>query len=50
MTNDRYMKVKSITFDLHLAITSIEKQSSVFLRVAVLHKFYSISLRDFKEH
>ena len=30
----------SITFDLHLAIIILEIQFSVFLRVAVLHRFY----------
>ena len=28
------------TFDMHLAITGLEIQFSVFLRVAVLHRFY----------
>ena len=41
------MMVKSIadgafcnTLDLHLAITGLENQFPVFLRVAVLHRFY----------
>ena len=50
MTNVSLMKVESIAecskgsilqyFDLHLAIISIENQFLVFLRVAVLHRFY----------
>ena len=54
MTNGSLMKVESIaecspwskrgafcnTFDFHLAIISLENQFLVFLRVAVLHRFY----------
>ena len=53
MTSGNLMKVKSIagavksigafcnTFDLHyLAITGLKNQFLVFLRVAVLHRFY----------
>ena len=31
------------TFDLHLAIIGLENQLLVFLRVAVLHRFYFMS-------
>ena len=48
MTNSSLMKVESFaecspffnTFDLHKAIIGLENQFSVFLRVAVLHRFY----------
>ena len=33
------------TFDLHKAIIGLENQFMVFLRVAVLHRFYCISFR-----
>ena len=52
MTNGSLTKVKSIAesplgafcnnFDLHLAIIGLENQFSVFLRVAVLHRFYCV--------
>ena len=49
MTNGSSMKVESIaefcnTFDLHLAIISPKNQLSVFLRVAILHRFYCTCL------
>ena len=31
------------TFDLHLAIIGLENQFAVFLRVAVLHRFYCVT-------
>ena len=45
MTSDSLMQVKSIgafcnSFDLNLAVFGLENQFSVFLRVAVLHRFY----------
>ena len=50
MTNGSLMKGKVLqnapfgafcnTFDLHLAIISLDYQFSVFLRVAILHRFY----------
>ena len=48
------MKVKSIafcnTFDLHQAIISLENQFLVFLRVAVLHRFYwPLKNRQYKD-
>ena len=47
MTNGSLMKVESIaefcnTFDLNYAIIGLEKQFLVFLRVAVLDRFYCI--------
>ena len=47
MTNGSLIKVESIaegcdTFDLHLGIICLEKQFVVFLKVAVLHRFYCI--------
>ena len=57
MKNDSLMKVKVLqnaplgdaplgafcnTFDLHLAIIGLENQFSVFLRVAILHRFFCI--------
>ena len=46
MTNGSLMKVESIaeccnTFDLHYTIIALEKQFLVFLRVAILDRFYS---------
>ena len=37
------------TFDLHYAIIGLENHFSVFLRVAILHRFYCIkfSFKDF---
>ena len=50
MTNGSLMKVESIaecslgafcnTFDLHQAIIGLENQFVVFLRVALVHRFY----------
>ena len=44
MTNGSLIKVKRgafcNTFDLHEVINSLENQFLVFLRVAILHKFY----------
>ena len=55
MTNGSLMKVESIveccnTFDLHEAIIGLENQFSVFLRVAVLHRFllYNQKLSHFE--
>ena len=52
MTNGSLMKVKSIAecslgvfcnaFDLHQVIIGVENQFSVFLKVAILHRFYCI--------
>ena len=54
MTNGSLMKVKSVaecspyfgafcnSFDLHSAIIGLENQFLLFLRVAVLHRFYCI--------
>ena len=49
MTNGSLMKVERIgafcnAFDLHEAIIGLEKHFSVFLRVAVLHRFYCTKL------
>ena len=48
MTNGSLMKVESFaafcnTFDLYLAIIGLENQVLVFLRVVILHRFYSTS-------
>ena len=50
MTNDSLMKLKVLqnagafcnTFDLHYVIIGLENQFVVFLRVAVLHRFYCV--------
>ena len=52
MTNGSLMKVNSVAecplgafcnaFDLHLVIIGLENHFLVFLRVAVLHRFYCI--------
>ena len=56
MTNGSFMKVESIAecsaplgafcynFDLHEAIIGLENQFLVFLRVAVLHRFYCTTI------
>ena len=36
------------TFDLHSALIGLKNQFSVFLRVAVLHRFYCIQNLNFK--
>ena len=36
-----------LAFNLHLAIIGLEKQFLVFLRVAVLHRFYCMSAYPF---
>ena len=57
MTNANLMKVKSIaecyslrafcnTFDLHKVIIGLENQFSVFLRVALLHRFYCMKFTN----
>ena len=60
MATGSLMKVGSIaecslgafcnTFDLHLAIIGLENQFSVFLRFAVLHRFYCMCKTSLDTH